>query len=178
VGTHYIGVSLLRDDKHVFITTAGSEHTPQSAVQEIETGSVHPVGPKDRYTAAFVMTLFPGPSPDGKSCIQTDGQGHYWLQSLEGASVRELTGIAPGEKIINWHLDSDSVFLAHPDGINVQIYNLNLTTGKRQLWTIFSPQDKTALAGHSNVYITPDGAHFAYQAQRVYSTVFIAKDLR
>jgi len=140
--------------------------------------TVHPVGPKDRYTAAFVITLYPGPSPDGKSCIQTDGQGHYWLQSLEGASVRELTGIAPGEKIINWHGDSDNVFLAHPDGIDVQIYHLNLTTGKRQLWTIFSPQDKTALAGHSIVYITPDGAHFAYQAQRVYSTVFIAKGLR
>jgi serine/threonine protein kinase/Tol biopolymer transport system component len=177
-GTHYIGVSLLPDNKHVLITTAGSEQTPQSAVQDIETGSVRPFGPKDRYTAGFVMTLFPGPSPDGKSCIQTDGQSHYWLQLLEGGSGRELSGIAPGEKIINWHLDSDNVFLVHPDGINVQIYNLNLTTGKRQLWTVFSPQDKTALAGHSIVYITPDGAHFAYQAQRVYSTVFIAKGLR
>jgi len=177
-GTHYIGVSLLPDNKHVLITTAGSEQTPQSAVQDIEVGSVHPVGPKDRYIAAFVITLFPGPSPDGKSCIQTDGQGHYWLQLLEGGSARELSGIAPGEKIINWHGDSDNVFLAHPDGINVQIYNLNLTTGKRQLWTTFSPQDKTALAGHSLVYITPDGAHFGYQAQRVYSTVFLAKGLR
>jgi eukaryotic-like serine/threonine-protein kinase len=177
-GTHYIGVSLLPDDKRVFITTAGSEQTPQSAVQDIETGTVHPVGPKDRYTPGFVMTLFPGPSPDGKSCIQTDGQGHYWLQPLEVGPAGEFSGIAAGEKIINWHGDSENVFVSHPDGINVQIYNLNLATGKRQLWTVFSPQDKTALAGHSIVYITPDGAHFGYQAQRVYSTVFLAKGLR
>lgn len=144
-------------------------------MQDIDTGSVHPVGPKDRYTAAFVITLYPGPSPDGKSCIQTDGLGHYWLQSLEGSSTREISGIAAGEKIINWHGSSDNVFLAHPDGINVQIYSLNLNTEKRQLWTSFSPQDKTALAGHSIVYITSDGTPFAYQARRVHSTLFIAK---
>ena len=176
-GTHYVGVALLPDDKRVLITTAGSGQPPQSAVQDIETGSVHPVGPSGRYIAAFVITLFPGPSPDGKSCIQTDGQGHYWLQSIEGESVRELRGIADGERIINWHADSDNAFIAHPDGINVQIYNLNLTTGQRKLWTIFSPQDKSARAGHSVVFITPDGAHFAYQSQRVLSTLFVAKDL-
>lgn len=177
-GIHYTGVSLFPDDRRALITTAAAGQTPQSAIQDLETGSLQPIGPKDRYVSAVVNTLYPGPSPDGKSCIQTDGQGHCWLQLLEGGSTRELPGIAPGEKIINWHGDSDNVFLAHPDGINVQIYNLNLTTGKRQLWTTFSPQDKTALAGHSLVYITPDGAHFGYQAQRVYSTVFLAKGLR
>ena len=177
-GTHYLGVSLLPDDKRVLITTTGPEQTPQSAVQDIETGSVHSIGPKNRYTAAFVITLFPGPSLDGKFCIQTDGQGHYWLQSLDGGAARELSGIGPGEKIINWHGDTDNVFLSHPDGINVQIYNLNLTTGTRQLWTIFSPQDKTARVGHSAVFITPDGTHFAYQSQKIHSTLFIAKGLR
>ena len=177
-GTHYLGVALLPDDKHLFITTEGSDRTPQSAVQDIETGAVRPVGPKDRYAPSFVITLYPGPSPDGKSCIETDGQGHYWVQSLENSSAHEFSGIAPGEKIINWHGGTDNVFVAHPDGINVQIYDLNLSTGKRQLWTIFSPQDKTALAGHSMVYITPDGAHFGYEAHRVHSTLFIAKGLR
>ena len=177
-GTHYLGVSLLPDDKRVFVTTAGSEQTPQSAVQDVETGLVHAVGPKDRYTAPFVVTLFPGPSLDGKFCIQTDGQGHYWLQSLEGGPAREISGIAPGDKIINWHGDSDNVFLAHPDGINVQVYSLNLTTGKRQLWTTFSPPDKIARVGHSAVFITPDGSHFAYQSQKIHSTLFVAKGLR
>ena len=105
-------------------------------MQDIETGSVRSIGPKDRYMASFVSTLFPGPSPDSKFCIQTDGS-RYWLQGIEDNSVRELSGIAPGEKIINWHADSNNVFLAHPDGINVQVYNLNLTTGERKLWTVF-----------------------------------------
>ncbi len=176
-GTHYVGVSLFSDDKHALITTAASGQTPQTAVQDIETGSVRSVGPKDRYVAAFVTSLFPGPSPDGKLCIQTDGS-RYWLQSLEDNTVRELSGIARGERIINWHSDSNNVFLAHPDGINVQVYNLNLTTGERKPWTLFSPADKTARAGHTLLLITSDGSHFAYESHRVYSTLFIAKGLR
>ena len=158
------------------ITTAASGQTLQSAIQDIETGSVRLVGPKDRYVPAFVTSLFPGPSPDDKLCIQTDGS-RYWLQSLEDNTVRELSGIARGERVINWHADSNNVFLAHPDGINVQVYNLNLTTGERKLWTFFSPADKTARAGHTLLLITPDGSHFAYESHRVYSTLFIAKGL-
>ncbi len=176
-GTHYVGVSLFSDDKHALVTTAASGQTPQTGVQDIETGSVRSVGPKDRYVAAFDTSLFPGPSPDGKFCIQTDGS-RYWLQSLEDNTVREVSGIARGERIINWHADSNNVFLAHPDGINVQVYNLNLTTGERKLWTMFSPPDKTARAGHTLLFITPDGAHFAYESHRIYSTLFIAKGLR
>ena len=175
-GTHYIGISLFSDDKHALITTAASGQTPQSAVQDIETGSVRSIGAKDRYVAASISTLFPGPSPDGKFCIQTDGS-RYWKQSIEDNSAREFSGVGPGEKIVNWHADSNNVFLAHPDGINVQIYNLNLTTGERKLWTNFSPPDKTATAGHTLLFMTPDGGHFAYESHRIYSTLFIAKGL-
>ena len=175
-GTHYIGISLFSDDKHALITITASGQTPQSAVQDIETGSIRPIGPKDRYVAALISTLFPGPSPDGKFCIQTDGS-RYWQQSLESTSVRELSGIVRGDKVINWHADSNNLFLAHPDGINVQVYNLNLTTGERKLWTIFSPPDKTATTGHTLLFITPDGGHFAYESHRIYSTLFIAKGL-
>jgi hypothetical protein len=144
-------------------------------VQDIETGSMHPIGPKDRYVPAVISTLLPGPSPDGRFCIQTDGS-HYWRQSFEG-TVRELSGIARGEKIINWHSDSNNLFLAHPDGISVQVYNLNVSTGERKLWTNFSPPDKTATAGHTLLFITPDGSHFAYESHRIYSTLFVAKGL-
>jgi len=176
-GSHYVGLSLFSDNKRALITTAASGQALQSAVQDIETGSIRPIGPKDRYIAASISTLFPGPSPDGKFCIQTDGS-RYWRQSLEDNSARELSGIGRGEKIINWHSDSNNLFLAHPDGINVQVYNLNVTTGERKLWTTFSPPDKTATVGHTLLFMTPDGAHFAYESHRIYSTLFIAKGLR
>ncbi len=175
-GTHYIGVALFSDDKHALITTAASGHTPQSGVQDLETGSIRPIGTNYRYVPSFISTLFPGPSLDSKFCIQTDGS-RYWLQSLEDTTARELSGIEKDEKIINWHGDSNNVFVTHPDGIGVQIYNLNLTTGERKLWSKVSPPDKTARAGHLLLFITPDGAHYAYESHRIYSTLFLAKGL-
>jgi Tol biopolymer transport system component len=177
-GTHYIGVALFADDKHALITTASSNQTPQSAVQDLDSGALQSIGPKDRYVPYALSSLFPGPSPDGKTCIQSDGKGHYWLQSLESNSTRELSGITAGERIINWHADSNNLFVSHPDGINVQVYNLNLSTGQRQLWTVFAPQDKAARVGDGFVFITSDGARFAYESHRIYSKLFLAKGLR
>ncbi|HZM09631.1 MAG TPA: hypothetical protein VFC15_05415, partial [Candidatus Limnocylindrales bacterium] len=122
--------------------------------------------------------MYPGPSRDGRYCIQTDREHHYWLQPLDGAAAREVHGINPGERILEWHADSNSVFVAHLTGSDVDIYTLDLTNGRRKLWTHFSPAEKTALVGKSAVVITPDGAHYVYQMQRIYSTLFLADGLQ
>jgi len=177
-GRYYAGVAFFPDGKRILITTIASGQNPQSAVQDLETGSVHTIGANGTYIVAHVTNLFPGPSLDGKYSILMDGKGHYWLQSIEGEGRREISGIGADEKIINWHGDSHNIFLSHQDGANVQIYNLNLDSGHRQLWTTFSPQDKTAMAGFSQVLITPDGAHFAYEVHKLDSTLFVVNGLR
>jgi hypothetical protein len=48
---------------------------------------------------------------------------------------------------LEWHDDSDNLFVSKRAGADVEIYTLNLTTGQRKLPTRFSPADKTALAG-------------------------------
>ena len=101
------------------------------------------------------------------------------MQPLDGgASGREIPGINAGETIIEWHDDSNNLFISRPTDSEVEIYTLNLTTGQRKLWTRFSPADKTAIAGHSSMVITPDGAHYGYMVQRIYSTLFLADGLR
>ena len=63
-------------------------------------------------------------------------------------------------------------------GDAVDIYYLNIATGQRKLWTHFSPSDKTAMLSLSRPVITPDGAHSLYAAQRIYSTLFVAKGIQ
>jgi hypothetical protein len=118
--------------------------------------------------------LYPGASPDGKLCVIGDGDGHYWLQSLDGTTAHEINGIAPGERIINWHGDSNNLFLAHPDGPQVDVYSLNVSTGERKLWTRFSPPDTAAIFGNISILITPDGSRYTYMIRRVYSNLFLA----
>lgn len=173
-GRYYAGVSFFPDGKRLLITTVTAGQGPQSAVQEVEGGSVHPIGPVDRFVKSNIMTLFPGPSPDGKYCIESDGKGGYWLQPVDGGDPRQISGLAGDERIINWHGDSNNVFVTRDDGPNVQVTNLELASGRRTPWMTFSPPDKTALTPNTFLLITPDGAHFAYEAHKIFSTLFIA----
>ena len=177
-GHYYVGAALLPDDKQILISTVGPGGAPQSALQDLESGSVRRIAPAGRYVAAFIGLLYPGPSLDGRYCVLTDGKDHYWLQPLDGATGREIPGISAGERLMEWHDDSNNLFVSRPIGSDVEIYTLNLTTGQRKLWTRFSPADKTAIAGHSSMVITPDGAHYGYMVQRIYSTLFLADGLR
>jgi hypothetical protein len=70
------------------------------------------------------------------------------------------------------------LFVSRPVGSDAEIYTLNLTTGQRKLWARFSPADKTAMAGNHWLVITPDGSHYGYMVQRLYSTLFLADGLR
>ena len=177
-GRHYQGASLLPDGQRILISTVGSTGSPQTALQDIETGSIHPVGSTDHFIPTTVGLVFPGVSLDGKFCILTNGKNQYWLQPLDGSAGRDIHGISKGEVILQWHGDSNNVFVSRPVGSEIEIYTVNLTTGERKPWTRFTPADKTAIAGHGSVIITPDGTHYAYMVQRIYSTLFLADGLR
>lgn len=177
-GRYYAGVSFFPDGKRILVTTIASGQNPQSAVQDLETGSLHAIGPSAAWVVSHNMGMFPGTSPDGKYCIQADSKGQYWLQPISGEAAREISGLAPEERIVNWHGDSNNIFLTHQDGANVQIFNLELSSGRRQLWATFSPQDKTGMTSNTLLLITPDGSHFAYEAHKMYSTLFVANGLR
>jgi hypothetical protein len=177
-GTEYLGLALLPDGKRLLISVVGAGELPHSAIQDLESGAVSMVGPAGRYVPLVAGRLSPGPSPDGKYCILTDSKNHYWLQPLEGGEEREIPGVNPGDQLVEWHDDSNNLFVSRFLGADVEVDNLNLTTGERKLWTRFSPSDKTAIAGNTLVLITPDGEHYAYQVQRIYSILFLADGLR
>jgi Tol biopolymer transport system component len=84
-----------------------------------------------------------------------------------------------GDFPLEWHNDSQNLFVEHSTSADaVEIYDFNLTTGQRKLWTQFSPSDKTAMIALRHPIITPDGAHVLYVAQRIFSTLFVAKGVQ
>lgn len=108
------------------------------------------------------------------TAFSNDGK---WLASVDPAHPANPFLIRAGiadERIINWHNDSNNIFLARNDGPNVQVTNLELSSGRRTPWVTFSPPDKTALTPNTFLLITPDGAHFSYEAHKIFSTLFIA----
>ena len=173
----YLGSALLPGNQRILITAADSKGSVGTYIQEIANGTVHAVA-QGKHVEAFAGILEPGPSPDGKNCILVDGEARHWLQPLDGSVAREIPKLDPGEKILNWHNDSSNLFVSRPDGADIQIYSVNLTTGERKLSNRFSPADKTGMASPSFLFITPDGSRYAYSTLRIFSTLFQVDGLR
>jgi len=119
-----------------------------------------------------------GVSPDGKYCVTTDAEGHYWIQPVDGSAARDLQGVLEGDHILEWHNDAGHLFVTRQTGTDVEIYDVNIASGQRKLFTRYSPTDKTASVSSTYVTITPDGAHYAYVVPHIYSTLFVAKGIR
>jgi serine/threonine protein kinase/Tol biopolymer transport system component len=174
----YFASHFLPGNQSLLITAVAPDGALSTFTQDINTGSLRPVSSQGKYVMSFFGVMAPGPSPDGKSCIVSDGQGHYWLQPLDGAPAREISSIKSSEQIINWHNDADNLFLVVPSGSDGDIYSLNITTGERKLWAHFSAPDRAGLTGPSFLYITPDGSRYAYSTERILSTLFQVDGLR
>lgn len=174
-GHNYLTATWMPDGQRILVVAVAPGHAPATFVQEAATGAARQITREGKY-AVGTDDLAVSVSPDGKYFITTDGENHYWLQPLDGGAESELKRLSEGDRPLQWHTDSQNIFLEHQaPGNTVEIYSLNLATGERKLWTKFSPDDKTAVLAIRHPIITPDGAHAIYVVQRIYSTLFVGK---
>jgi Tol biopolymer transport system component len=176
-GQTYLSGTWMPDGKHVLVVTAAPGHSPSTYIQEVETGATRPVTGEGKRIVALDDRLMPV-SPDGKYCIVTDSQGGYWIQPLDGSAATELKGLLENEQPIQWHNDSQNLFVQRRVSDSaVEIYDFNLASGERKLWTKFAPADKTAILALRHPMITPDGSRTIYVVQRIFSTLYLGKNI-
>jgi hypothetical protein len=176
-GRQYAGAAFFPDGKRLLISTKATGQVTESAVEDLDSGAVRTFGKPGRHLPVSGFRLFPGPSPDGRFSIETDGTNRYWLQPIDGGEAKEITGVHPAERIIGWRGDSNNLLLSDPAGADAEVYNLNLATGTRTLWVRFSPPEKAGIRS-KDILFTPDGSRFAYVARRINSNLFVADGLR
>ena len=177
-GQTYQRAAWMPDGKSVVIVTVDGQHQLSSYIQEIETGATRPITGKGKWLAG-VDDRGVGVSPDGKSCIVTDGKGNYWIQPLEGGEATEIKGLMENEQPLQWHNDSQNIFVERRISDNeLEIYDFKLSSGQRKLWTKFSPPDKTAVIAVRHPIITPDGSRAVYVVQRIFSTLYLGKNIQ
>ena len=178
-GTEYLGAAWVPGGKQILALLQASGHTPVTYIQDLETGTVRPVGKEGRYLWSVAEQGLGSISPDGKGFIVTDDEKHYWVQPMDGSEASEIKGLSPGDLPLEWHGGSENIFFERPIGTDSsEIYDLNLATGTSKLWSHFTPTDKTAMVAMRHPIITQDGAHVLYVVQRIFSTLFVANGIQ
>jgi Tol biopolymer transport system component len=81
------------------------------------------------------------------------------------------------EVVTGWSSDSKAVYVASTGESAVNVYRVEIDTGKRTPFTILSPSDKAGLTYLALCSVTPDGKFYTYCYNRQLSELFIVEGL-
>jgi eukaryotic-like serine/threonine-protein kinase len=102
-------------------------------------------------------------APDGQSFILDQNEnGSFVVRSLSDGSSKPIPGIQAEEFPIGW-ADSKHVFVQATTATGLNIFKLDIESGRRELWQTLTPKDATGLRPmNTSTAITPDGRWMAF----------------
>jgi Tol biopolymer transport system component len=115
-------------------------------------------------------------SPDGKTVVALDAAGKLVLLRLDGGLARPLPGSIPNDTALRWS-DGGDFFVAQGRKV-VEIFRLDVATGRREPWRTLAPPDPAGVRGSRPILLSADGKSLVYGCYRVLSDLYIVEGLR
>ncbi|HKD12615.1 MAG TPA: hypothetical protein VKE50_11085, partial [Thermoanaerobaculia bacterium] len=166
----YIWARLLPDGKRVVISGYEKGRGGRLFVQDVEGSAATPITPEG---TSWLMS----PSPDGR-LVPALGPGGVKLFPIDGGQPRPLPGVAPGDEILLWSLDSRSVLVQRRVTMPIRIDRVDVATGKAALWREIAPADRTGMIEVVAVRISQDESTYAYTVRRLLSELYLVDGVK
>jgi serine/threonine protein kinase len=161
------------DGEQRYLVVGRKEKSFQCFAWDARRGTVQPVCPEGTPdTVAYIV------SPDGKKVLGPKANGGWIVYSVDGAAPREALGIESDEFPMNWRTDNRSAFVRpnRESTASIAVTVVDLVTGKRSAWKEIRPAQPVVEI--HDLYITPDGAGYAYNFVLVQSDLYVARGLQ
>ena len=163
--------TFLPDGKRFLFEGSEPGHALRNWVQDVSGGKPLPITPEG--------TVGKSLSPDGKLLVAVDMERKFWLYPIGGGQPRALSGIEPEEETIRWSADGKDLFVANYDVIPAKVYQIEVSTGRRQLLYNLAPSDAAGLWGNIDpILLTPDGKSYVYSDYKILSDLYVASGLK
>ncbi len=156
------GVFLPPDGKRIVFGGVQAGHGVRGYVMDLPDGKPRAITPEGMGDGGAV-------SPDGKRVViaMSDRPPMIYPVDADGGQPRPIPGLDADDVPIQWSADGDSLYLSREGQIPKPIYRYSFSTGKKTLWKELMPTDRAGLVRFENVWVTPDGKHYAYSLNRV-----------
>jgi eukaryotic-like serine/threonine-protein kinase len=106
-------------------------------------------------------------SPDGKKLALNDAQHRPTIYPIDGGEASLIPGLDPGDEPKQWSQDGSMLYVIREGEIPLRVFRYEFATGKKTLWKQLVPTDRAGLIRIDNFSVTPDGAHYAYEINRI-----------
>jgi eukaryotic-like serine/threonine-protein kinase len=168
----YEGVRFFLDGKRLLAAGIEPGHGGRDYLIDLSTGDSKPITPEG--VSGILL------SPDEKTIIVRGPDRKYGIWPLDAGGLRPIPGLAPGESVIGWLPDGQSVY-ASPNNLNahsVSVFRLNLQTGKRDPWKTFGEAKGAEGAIVGSPHFSSDGSAYSYVYVRVLSEAYVVTGLK
>ena len=116
-------------------------------------------------------------SPDGRNIAVVTPDKNVLLQPIAGGAGRAVTGVKAGFTPVRWCPGGATIMLQKKEGMAMQIFETNVTTGAQRLWKSITPPEGLAVADVRQVRIAPDCRSLAWGVWVQESRLFLMKGL-
>jgi len=164
----------LPDGSHVLVAGNERGRPVRCYSLDVQTGESKPITPEG---TRFVLSSQPV-APDGRAVILREAGGQQALYPLAPGTSPTPIGLEPEDQPIRWSSDGHSLFVYRPGAIPAQVYQLDVRTGKRELWKELMPPDGAGVLAIGPILLTPDGRSYVYGYRRVLADLYLVEGLR
>ncbi len=169
-GMQYETAEWTPDGRHVLFFASENGRPPRTYLQPVDKGKPKAVTPE----GIRGMRV----APDGRHLLSVEA-GKLLLRPLGGGTPRQIAALEPTETIVRWSGEGHAVYLRRmqPGSGFMTLLRLDVETGSRRvLHEVHAPEAGGVFIGQ--VYMTPDGAGYAYSMQRDITSLYLVNGLQ
>ncbi len=173
--------SFSHDAKHVILSAREKEHSWRLYLQDLSGGEPQPFTPEGVLLPKLSGSAI---SPDGKSVIGIGPDQKYYLYPLKGGAALPVSDLDKMNQFVRWSEDGRSIYFSDQNPrlnkfkLPGNVYRLNLSSGKKELWKEIAPAERTGVQGIGLVQLTPDGKSYFYSYTRTFSQLYLVRGMR
>jgi eukaryotic-like serine/threonine-protein kinase len=170
----YGGMRYLPDGKHLVAGGLEPGHGARVYMIDVATGTSKAITPEGISGGR--------PSPDGQRLIVEDGEGKFGIWTIGGASMTRIPGLENPNVPLGWTPDGQSLLVfdtsARETGTSMDIYRVNIATGKRDFWKAIGASAATGTDTVGPPQFSRDLNSYVYGVDQILSEAFVVKGLK
>jgi eukaryotic-like serine/threonine-protein kinase len=138
-------------------------------IVNLDDNSLRPVTPEG--STAIIA------SPDGKYLAGANAENEVTVFPLSGGPGRPVPAMDASYVPAQWSSDSRALYVYRPGEVPLQIFRVDMATGKKNLLRQLVPADRAGVVSIAPVVTTLDGSEFAYSYYQTLSVLYTVSGL-
>jgi eukaryotic-like serine/threonine-protein kinase len=168
----YSGARWFPDGRHILFAGSVADGDLRAYIHDIADQSQPPRPVTPEHTWGLSI------SPDGKTIAAIGRDNVVSVWPVEGGPGRTVAGAQPRDRPVAWSEDGKSIWVFRRGDVPAPVYQVNLDTGRRELWKTLVPPDTAGVYSIIDLQITPSGHSYFYSYTRLLSQLYLVRGLR